>query len=59
MTAPVRSGRRGSEISPRGVIVPYTLPADQLADAVKRIGAARLDLDRPARRTWETPALVA
>lgn len=39
--------------------LPYTLPADQLADAVKRIGAARLDLDRPARRTWETPALVA
>jgi len=26
---------------------------------VKRIAAARGDLDRPARRTWESPALVA
>ncbi len=39
--------------------LPYTLPADQLADAVKRIAAARDDLDRPARRTWDTPPLVA
>jgi DNA-binding transcriptional MocR family regulator len=39
--------------------LPYTLPADQLADAVKRIAAARDDLDRPARRAWEPPALVA
>jgi DNA-binding transcriptional MocR family regulator len=39
--------------------LPYTLPADQLADAVKRIAAARDDLDRPVRRTWEPPALVA
>jgi len=39
--------------------LPYTLPVDQLADAVKRIAAARGDLDRPARRGWEAPALVA
>jgi DNA-binding transcriptional MocR family regulator len=39
--------------------LPYTLPADQLADVVKRIAAARGDLDRPARRAWDAPALVA
>jgi DNA-binding transcriptional MocR family regulator len=39
--------------------LPYTLPPDQLADAVKRIAAARDDLDRPVRRAWEPPALVA
>ena len=39
--------------------LPFTLPAEQLTDAVKRIAAARGDLDRPARRTWDTPALVA
>jgi DNA-binding transcriptional MocR family regulator len=39
--------------------LPYTLPADQLADAVKRIAAARTDLDRPVRSAWESPALVA
>jgi DNA-binding transcriptional MocR family regulator len=38
--------------------LPYTLPADQLAEAVRRIAAARADLDRPARRTWDAPALV-
>jgi DNA-binding transcriptional MocR family regulator len=39
--------------------LPYVLPPDQLADAVKRIAAARDDLDRPVRRAWEPPALVA
>ncbi|OLE24499.1 MAG: GntR family transcriptional regulator [Actinobacteria bacterium 13_1_20CM_3_71_11] len=39
--------------------LPYTLPPDQLTDAVKRIAAARDDLDRPVRRAWEPPALVA
>jgi DNA-binding transcriptional MocR family regulator len=39
--------------------LPYTLPADQLADAVRRIAAARDDLDRPVRRTWAPPTLVA
>ena len=39
--------------------LPYTLPAGQLVDAVGRIAAARHDLERPARRTWEAPALVA
>ncbi len=39
--------------------LPYTLPPDQLVEAVSRIAAARRDLERPARRTWEAPALVA
>jgi hypothetical protein len=39
--------------------LPYTLPAEQLVDAVGRIAAARHDLERPARRTWEAPTLVA
>jgi DNA-binding transcriptional MocR family regulator len=39
--------------------LPFTLPVDELAEAVTRIAAARHDLERPTRRTWETPALVA
>ncbi len=39
--------------------LPYTLPAPQLIDAVSRIAVARRDLERPARRTWQEPALVA
>jgi DNA-binding transcriptional MocR family regulator len=39
--------------------LPYTLPAAQLTEAVSRIAAARRDLERPARRTWQEPALVA
>jgi DNA-binding transcriptional MocR family regulator len=39
--------------------LPFTLPEPELAEAVRRIAAARRDLERPARRTWEGPALVA
>ncbi|TML30560.1 MAG: PLP-dependent aminotransferase family protein [Actinobacteria bacterium] len=39
--------------------LPYTLPPAELDEAVRRIAAARRDLERPARRTWEGPALVA
>jgi DNA-binding transcriptional MocR family regulator len=39
--------------------LPYTLPVEELTEAVSRIAAARRDLDRPARRTWEGPVLVA
>jgi DNA-binding transcriptional MocR family regulator len=39
--------------------LPYTLPEAELFEAVRRIAAARRDLERPARRTWEGPALVA
>jgi DNA-binding transcriptional MocR family regulator len=39
--------------------LPYTLSAPRLTDAVSRIALARRDLERPARRTWPEPALVA
>jgi len=39
--------------------LPFTLPESDLADAVKRIAAARRDLDRGTRRSWEVPPLVA
>jgi DNA-binding transcriptional MocR family regulator len=39
--------------------LPYTLPPDELIEAVSRIAAARRDLERPARRAFEAPALVA
>jgi DNA-binding transcriptional MocR family regulator len=39
--------------------LPYTLPEGDLTEAVKRLAVARHELDRPTRRTWELPALVA
>ncbi|HEY1484512.1 MAG TPA: PLP-dependent aminotransferase family protein [Micromonosporaceae bacterium] len=39
--------------------LPFTLPPAELEEAVTRIVAARDDLQRGTRRTWETPALVA
>lgn len=39
--------------------LPFALPEGELADAVKRIAAARRDLDRGTRRQWEVPPLVA
>lgn len=39
--------------------LPFTLPPAQLIEAVTRIVAAREDLTRGSRRTWEAPALVA
>jgi DNA-binding transcriptional MocR family regulator len=39
--------------------LPFTRPEAELADAVKRIAAARRDLERGNRRSWEAPPLVA
>jgi DNA-binding transcriptional MocR family regulator len=39
--------------------LPFTLPPDELVEAVSRIAAARDDMSRGARRSWDTPALVA
>lgn len=39
--------------------VPYTLPAADLVDAVKRLAAARHEVDRPRRLAWSSPAVVA
>ena len=39
--------------------LPFTLPPDELADAVRRLAAVRYDLDRPARPLWRTPAVIA
>ncbi len=39
--------------------LPFALPPADLLDAVDRIAAARRDLARPGRRTWDDPALVA
>jgi DNA-binding transcriptional MocR family regulator len=39
--------------------LPFTLPADDLTDAVKRIAAVRHDLDRATRPEWRKPAIIA
>ena len=39
--------------------LPFTLPADDLTEAVRRIASVRHDLDRGGRRTWRTPAVIA
>jgi DNA-binding transcriptional MocR family regulator len=39
--------------------LPFALPPDQLTEAVRRIAAARYDLDRTARPLWRTPAVIA
>ena len=39
--------------------LPYTLPEEHLVEAVRRLAQARADLDRPYRRAWEAPAVVA
>jgi len=43
----------------RFVRLPFTLPERDLVEAVDRIAQARAELDRPARRGYDTPALVA
>jgi DNA-binding transcriptional MocR family regulator len=43
----------------RFVRLPFTLPEADLVEAVDRIAQARAELDRPARRGYEPPALVA
>jgi DNA-binding transcriptional MocR family regulator len=39
--------------------LPFTLPGEDLVEAVKRLAVARADLDRPRRAAWSTPAVVA
>jgi DNA-binding transcriptional MocR family regulator len=39
--------------------LPFSLPPDDLAGAVRRIAAVRYDLDRTARPLWRTPAVIA
>jgi DNA-binding transcriptional MocR family regulator len=38
--------------------LPFTLPADDVAEAVRRIASVRYDLDR-ARPPWRTPSVIA
>jgi DNA-binding transcriptional MocR family regulator len=39
--------------------LPFALPEAELVEAVTRLAATRRELDRPARRSWEPPVLVA
>ncbi|MDI6104513.1 PLP-dependent aminotransferase family protein [Actinoplanes sp. NEAU-A12] len=38
--------------------LPFTLPADDLTEAVRRIASVRHDLDHAPRPTWRTPAVI-
>jgi DNA-binding transcriptional MocR family regulator len=42
----------------RFVRLPFTLPAADLEDAVKRLAAVRYDLDRTRRPQWREPAIL-
>jgi DNA-binding transcriptional MocR family regulator len=39
--------------------LPFTLPAEDLTEAVRRIASVRHDLDRAGRPAWRTPAVIA
>jgi DNA-binding transcriptional MocR family regulator len=39
--------------------LPFTLPEEDLIEAVKRIASVRYDLDRGVRPSWRTPAVIA
>ncbi|MFD1324924.1 MocR-like transcription factor YczR [Micromonospora sonneratiae] len=39
--------------------LPFTLPAADLVDAVRRIAEVRYDLDRTSRPQWSMPAVIA
>jgi DNA-binding transcriptional MocR family regulator len=39
--------------------LPFTLPADDLTEAVRRLASVRPDLDRGVARAWRTPAVIA
>jgi DNA-binding transcriptional MocR family regulator len=39
--------------------LPFTLPEVELVEAVKRLAAARSDLDRTRRSPWSQPAVIA
>ncbi|OJF13279.1 MocR-like transcription factor YczR [Couchioplanes caeruleus] len=43
----------------RFVRLPFTLAADDLTEAIRRIASVRHDLDRAARPAWRTPAVIA
>ena len=43
----------------RYIRVPFTLPADDLTEAVRRIASVRHDLDRAARPAWRTASVIA
>jgi DNA-binding transcriptional MocR family regulator len=43
----------------RFVRLPFTLPAGELTEAVRRIASVRHDLDRSGRPAWRTPAVIA
>jgi DNA-binding transcriptional MocR family regulator len=43
----------------RFIRLPFTLPADDLTEAVRRIASVRHDLDRASRPAWRTPAVIA
>lgn len=43
----------------RFVRLPFTQPVPELVDGVRRIAAARYDLDRTGRPQWSEPALIA
>jgi DNA-binding transcriptional MocR family regulator len=43
----------------RFIRLPFTLPADDLTEAVRRIAAVRHDLDTTSRPGWRTPAVIA
>ena len=38
--------------------LPFTLPADDLTEAIRRIASVRHDLDRAGRPAWRTPAVI-
>ena len=39
--------------------LPFTLPPDDVTEAVRRIASVRHDLDRGRRPAWRTPAVIA
>ncbi|WP_144121427.1 PLP-dependent aminotransferase family protein [Catellatospora sichuanensis] len=43
----------------RFIRLPFTQPVPELVDGVRRIAAARYDLDRTGRPRWSEPALIA
>jgi DNA-binding transcriptional MocR family regulator len=43
----------------RFIRLPFTLPADDLTEAVRRIASVRHDLDRATSPAWRTPSVIA
>ena len=43
----------------RFIRLPFTLPPEDLIEAVRRIASVRHDLDRAAGPSWRTPAVIA